>query len=96
MFVRCSVRDLGEKGQGPVDNWVITLYPQYCSHGAIQEKYLHTSVFKLTATPDLVEYFLNQARSGRRPACAWFLKITSVRMYAGEYVCVYVRPRGHK
>ena len=26
MFVRCSVRDLGEKGQSPVDNWVITLY----------------------------------------------------------------------
>ena len=25
MFVRCSVWDLGEKGQGPVDNWVITL-----------------------------------------------------------------------
>ena len=25
MFVRCSLWDLGEKGQGPVDNWVFTL-----------------------------------------------------------------------
>ena len=29
-------------------------------------------------------HVLNQARAGRRPARAWFLKITSVRMY----VCV--------
>ena len=27
-----------------------------------------------------VAVFLNQARSGQRPARAWFLKITSVRM----------------
>ena len=30
-------------------------------------------------------------RAGQRPAHAWFLKITSVRMYA--CVCVCVRPR---
>ena len=34
--------------------------------------------------------FLNQARAGLRPARAWFLKITSVRMYACVYVCVCV------
>ena len=36
-------------------------------------------------------FFLNQAR-------AWFLKITSVRMYACVcvYVCLCVRPRGHE
>ena len=43
---------------------------------------------------------LNQARAGRRPARAWFLKITSVRMYVCVCVCVSVcvcvRPRGHE
>ena len=34
--------------------------------------------------------FLNQARAGRRPARAWFLKITSVRMYVCVCVCVCV------
>ena len=36
--------------------------------------------------------FLNQARAGRRPARAWFIEITSVRMYACVYVCVCVCP----
>ena len=35
-------------------------------------------------------HFLNQARAGRRPACAWFLSIVSVRMYACVCVCVCV------
>ena len=39
----------------------------------------------------LAQDLLNQARAGR-PARAWFLKITLVRMY----VCVCVRPRGHE
>ena len=38
--------------------------------------------------------FLNQAHASQRLARAWFLEITSVRMYA--CVCVGVRPRGHK
>ena len=48
--------------------------------------------------------FLNQARAGHRPARAWFLKITSVRMYVcvcvcvcvSVCVCVCVCPRGHE
>ena len=36
--------------------------------------------------------FLNQARAGRRPARAWFLKIDSVRI-VGMRVCVCVCPR---
>ena len=46
--------------------------------------------------------FLNQARAGHRPARAWFLKITSVRMYACVRacvcvcVCVCIRPRGYE
>ena len=35
--------------------------------------------------------FLNQARAGRRPSRAWFLKIDPMRMS----VCVCVRPRGY-
>ena len=31
---------------------------------------------------------LNQARAGLWPARAWFIEITSVRMYACVYVCV--------
>ena len=34
--------------------------------------------------------FLNQARAGRRPARAWFIEITSVRMYACVCLCVCV------
>ena len=36
--------------------------------------------------------FLNQARVGRRPARAWFLRIASVRewLYACVFVCVCV------
>ena len=34
--------------------------------------------------------FLNQARAGRRPARAWFIEITSVRMYVCVCVCVCV------
>ena len=45
-------------------------------------------------------WFLNQARAGRRPARAWFIEITSVRMYVCVYVCVCVcvcvRPPGHE
>ena len=40
--------------------------------------------------------FFNQARAGHRSARAWFLKITSVRMYDCVRVCVCVRPRGHE
>ena len=36
--------------------------------------------------------FLNQARAGRRPARAWFLKIDPVRT-VGMRVCVCVCPR---
>ena len=32
--------------------------------------------------------FLNQARAGRWPARAWFIEITSVRMYVCVCVCV--------
>ena len=38
--------------------------------------------------------FLNQARAGRRPARAWFIEITSVRMYVCVSVCLCVHPRG--
>ena len=38
--------------------------------------------------------FLNQARAGLRPARAWFIEITSVRMYVCVSVCLCVRPRG--
>ena len=64
-----------------------------------------TSVFGLAKCPEPTNYaknletsvfavleFLNQARAGHRPAHAWFLKITSVRMY----VCLCVRPQGHE
>ena len=34
-------------------------------------------------------YFLNQARTDRRPACAWFLKIDHVRIVS-MCVCVCV------
>ena len=34
--------------------------------------------------------FLNQARTGRRPARAWFLKIDPVRMSVCVFVCVFV------
>ena len=44
----------------------------------------------------LFRYFLNQARTGQRPAHAWFLKITSVRMYVCVCGCVCVRPPGYK
>ena len=44
--------------------------------------------------------FLNQARAGRRLACALFLIIASVReclyVYVCVYVCVCVRPRGYE
>ena len=43
--------------------------------------------------------FLNQARAGRRPARAWFLKIDPVRivgMRACVCVCVCVRARGYQ
>ena len=33
---------------------------------------------------------LNQARAGRRPARAWFIEITSVRMYVCVCMCVCV------
>ena len=36
--------------------------------------------------------FLNQARAGGRPACAWFLKIDAVRI-VGMRVRVCPRPR---
>ena len=38
------------------------------------------------------ENFLNQARAGHRLACAWFLRIASVResLYARVFVCVCV------
>ena len=39
--------------------------------------------------------FLNQARAGRRPARAWFLKINPVRTSVCVFVCVCVRPRGY-
>jgi len=40
--------------------------------------------------------FLNQARTGRRPARAWFLEITFVRDVCMRVcVCVCVRPRGY-
>ena len=43
--------------------------------------------------------FLNQARAGRRPACAWFLEITlmrtSVCVCMCVCVCVCVRPPGY-
>ena len=46
------------------------------------------------------ENFLNQARAGHRLACAWFLRIASVResLYARVFVCVCVcpRPRGYE
>ena len=46
----------------------------------------HSSMILLyLATP-----FLNQARAGRRPVSAWFLKIASVCEL--QYVCVCVRP----
>ena len=35
-----------------------------------------------------VHQFLKQARAGQRPACTWFLKITSVQMYVCVCVCV--------
>ena len=37
---------------------------------------------------------LNQARAGRRPVRAWFLKIDPVRIVC-MCVCVCVRPRGY-
>ena len=41
--------------------------------------------------------FLNQARAGQRPACAWFLKIdpvrTSVCVFVCVCLCVCLRPR---
>ena len=46
--------------------------------------------------------FLNQARAGRRPARAWFLKIDPVRIVCMCMcvcvclrVCVCVRPQGY-
>ena len=45
--------------------------------------------------------FLNQARAGRRPARAWFLRIAFVREVSMRVcvcvdVCVCVRPRGYE
>ena len=43
-------------------------------------------------------FLLNQARAGRRPARAWFLKVEPVRivsMCVYVCVCVCVRPRGY-
>ena len=45
--------------------------------------------------------FLNQARTGRRPARAWFLKIDPVRIVGMRAcvcvcVCVCVRARGYQ
>ena len=42
----------------------------------------------------LIEYILKQARTGHRPARAWFLKIDPVRI-VGMRACVCVRARGH-
>ena len=38
--------------------------------------------------------FLNQARTGCRPACTWFLKINPVRI-VGLHACVCVRAWGY-
>ena len=43
----------------------------------------------LTISVFCAEALLNQAR-------AWFLEITSVRMYACVCVCLCVRPRGYE
>ena len=56
---------------------------------AVKTSYIHTT------TPSVLfrqTHFLNQARAGRRPARAWFLKITSVRMYVCVCVDVCVCP----
>ena len=40
--------------------------------------------------------FLNQARAGHRPACAWFLKIDPERIFGMcACVCVCVHARGY-
>ena len=43
---------------------------------------------------DKLDTFLNQARAGRRPARAWFLKIDPVRFVCMR-ACVCVRARGY-
>ena len=54
--------------------------------------YSLSAIFPYKSSSSALIALLNQARAGRRPARAWFLKITSVRMY----VCAtsYSWPRG--
>ena len=48
--------------------------------------YVCSSYITYVTGKEYIPKFLNQARSGLRPARAWFLNITSVRIYA--CVCV--------
>ena len=55
---------------------------------------IDSTKYRLLAQSDL----LNQARAGRRPARAWFLRIDPVRivgMPVRVRVCVCVRARGY-